>query len=134
MNALYDKARQAFLEGSLSWNSDDIRVILIDTNDYTVNLNTHDNLDDIPALARVAVSSSLTGKTTTDGVADANDVTFVAVSGDQAEAFVIYKHTGNEATSKLIAYMDTVAGLPVTPSGSDIVLQFGSGADKIFKL
>lgn len=133
-NALYDKGREAFLKGEISWNSDDIRLILIDANDYTVNLATHDNLDDIPGGARVATSGALSGKTTTDGVADATDVTLSTVTGDQSEAIVIYKHTGTESTSKLIAYIDTATGLPITPNGGDITVTFDNGANKIFKL
>ncbi|MEM0374078.1 MAG: hypothetical protein QXO96_05965 [Sulfolobales archaeon] len=133
-NALYDKGRQAFLEGDIDWINDDIRVILIDTADYTVNLSTHDFLDDVPSVARVAVSSSLTGKTATDGVADANDVTFSSVTGDASEALIIYKHTGTESTSNLIAYIDTATGLPVTPNGGDINIVWDNGANKIFKL
>jgi hypothetical protein len=133
-NALYDKGREGFLDGSIDWDSDDIRVILIDTDDYTVNLATHDNLDDIPAAARVATSGALTGKTVTDGVADADDVTFSSVTGDQSEALVIYKHTGTESTSRLIAYIDSATGLPVTPNGGDITVQWDNGVNKIFKL
>ncbi len=133
-NALYDKGREGFLDGSIDWDSDDIRVILIDTDDYTVNLATHDNLDDIPAAARVATSGALTGKTVTDGVADVDDVTFSSVTGDQSEALVIYKHTGTESTSRLIAYIDSATGLPVTPNGGDITVQWDNGANKIFKL
>jgi hypothetical protein len=133
-NVLYDKGRQGFLDGSIDWDTDDIRAILIDTADYTVNLATHDNLDDIPGAARVAVSGALAGKTVTDGVADANDVTFSAVSGDECEAIVLYKHTGTESTSRLIAYIDTASGLPVTPNGGDIEVQWADGDDKIFRL
>lgn len=133
-NALYDKGRQAFLEGDIDWINDDIRVILIDADDYTVNLSTHDFLDDVPVAARVAVSSALSGKTATDGVADANDVTFSSVTGDQSEALVIYKHTGVESTSNLIAYIDTATGLPVTPNGGDITVVWDNGSNKIFKL
>ena len=133
-NTLYDHGREGFLDGSIDWDTDDIRAILIDTNDYTVDLDAHDNLDDIPAGARVAVSGALTGKTVTDGVADANDVTWSAVTGDQSEAIVLYKHTGTESTSRLIAYIDSATGLPVTPNGGDIEIQWDAGADKIFKL
>lgn len=133
-NALYDKGRQGFLEGLIDWDTDDIRIILIDVADYTVNLATHDNLDDVAAAARVAVSGSLAGKTVTDGVADANDVTLTAVSGDPSEAIIIYKHTGTESTSRLIAYIDTATGLPVTPNGNDIIVRWDSGANRIFKL
>lgn len=133
-NALYGKGREGFLDGSIDWDTDDIRVILIDAADYTVSIDVDDNLDDIPAAARVAVSGALTGKTVTLGVADATDVTFSAVSGDVSEALVIYKHTGVETTSRLIAYIDSATGLPVTPNGGDIQVQWDSGANKIFKL
>lgn len=134
-NALYDFGRQAFLDGDIDWSSDDIRVILVDTVDYTVNLATHNALDDVPSGARVAVSSALTGKSSTAGVADAADVTFSAVTGDPSEALVIYKHTGTESTSLLIAYIDTATGLPVTPNGGNITVAWSETAgQKIFKL
>ena len=133
-NVLYDYGRQGFLDGSIDWDTDDIRAILIDTDDYTVDLESHDNLDDIPAGARVAVSGALTGKTVTDGVADADDIMFIAVTGDQSEALVLYKHTGVESTSRLIAYIDSATGLPVTPNGGDIEVKWADGDDKIFKL
>ena len=133
-NALYDKGREGFLDGSIDWDTDDIRCILVDTDDYSVDLANHDNLDDIAAGARVAVSGALASKTVTAGVADATDVTFSTVSGDQSEALVIYKHPGVEGTSRLIAYIDTATGLPVTPSGGDIIIQWDSGESKIFKL
>lgn len=133
-NALYDKGRQKFLEGSIDWLNDAIKVVLIDTADYTVDLATHDFLDDIPAAARVATSGNLASKTSTDGVADAADVTLSSVSGDESEALVIYKDTGTEGTSALIAYIDTATGLPVTPNGGDINIVWDDGADKIFKL
>ena len=133
-NVLYDKGRQGFLDGSIDWDTDDIRAILIDTADYTVNLATHDNLDDIPEAARVAVSTALTGKTVVDGVADADDVTFTAVEGDECEAIVLYKHTGTESTSRLIAYINSATGLPVTPNSGNIDVLWADGDDKIFKL
>lgn len=133
-NELYDHGRQGFLDGSIDWDTDDIRAILIDTDDYTVDLAAHDNLDDIPAAARVAVSGALTGKTVAAGVADADNVTFSSVTGDQSEALVLYKHTGVESTSRLIAYIDSATGLPVTPNGGDIQVQWADGDDKIFKL
>lgn len=133
-NALYNKGREGFATGAVNWTSDDIRVILIDVQDYTVNLATHDFLDDVIAAARVAVSASLTGKTATDGICDAADVTFTAVTGDQSEALIIYKHTGVESTSRLIAYIDTATGLPVTPNGGNITVTWDNGTNKIFKL
>jgi hypothetical protein len=134
-NGIYDAARAAFLNADIDWAADDIRAILVDTGAYTVNLATHDFLDDIPGGARVATSAALSGKSSTAGVADANDVTFSAVTGATVEAVVLYKHTGVEATSNLIAYMDTgMTGLPVTPNGGDITVQWANTTNRIFKL
>jgi hypothetical protein len=133
-NALYGKGREGFLDGSIDWDTDDIRVILVDAADYTLSIDVHDNLDDIIAGARVAVSGALASKTVTLGVADAADITISTVTGDQFEYIVLYKHTGVESTSRLIACIDTATGLPCTPNGGDITIQWDSGANKIFKL
>lgn len=133
-NALYDKGREGFLDGSIDWDTDTIKVVLVDGADYTPNLTTHDNLDDIPSGARVSTSSALSGKSVLAGVADASDVTFSTVTGDSVEYIAIYKDTGTESTSRLIALIDTGVNLPVTPNGGDIVLQWDNGTNRIFKL
>jgi hypothetical protein len=131
-NALYDKGREGFLDGSIDWDTDDIKVCLVDTGTYTVNLATHEDLADVTGI--VATSGNLVSKTVTAGVADAADVTFTAVSGSSVEALVIYQDTGVAATSRLIAYIDTGTGLPVTPNGGDITIQWSNGSNRIFKL
>ena len=131
-NALYTKYREKALTGEVDWVDDNIKVVLVDAADYTVNLATHDFLDDIPSGARVATSGNLSGKTATNGAADADDVTFTAVSGDVSEALVIYKDSGSAATSPLIAYIDTATGLAVTPNGGDITVIWP--AEGIFNL
>jgi len=133
-NSLYTKAKQGLIDGSIDLDTNDIRAVLVDGADYTPNLATHDNLDDIPAGARVAVSGALQNKTATDGVFDADDIVISAVSGDPFEYIVLYKHTGVESTSRLIYLIDTATGLPCTPNGSDITLAFDNGTNKIFKL
>ena len=133
-NALYGLGRQAFLDGDIDWAADNIKCVLVDTADYTVSIDVHDNLDDVAAGGRVATSGNLASKTSTLGVADAADVTFTTVTGDQSEALIIYKDTGVESTSKLIAYIDIATGLPITPGGGDITVEWDAGANKIFKL
>lgn len=133
-NALYDLGREGFLAGDIAWDTDDIRCILIDTAAYTVNLVTDNDLVDVPAGARIATSGAFTAKTVALGIADAADVVLSAVTGAVSEVVVIYQHTGVEATSRLIAYVDTATGLPVTPNGGDITIQWDNGANKIFKL
>lgn len=133
-NALYDKGRQAFLEGGVAWLTDSIKVVLVDTGAYTANLTTHANLSDITAGARVATSGALGTKSSLAGVADAADAVLSAVTGAQSEAVVVYKDTGTASTSTLIAYIDTATGLPVTPNGGDITVTWDNGSNKMFKL
>jgi hypothetical protein len=133
-NALYGKAREKFLNGDIDWAAHDIKAVLVDTNDYVVSIDVDEFLDDITAGADEATSANLSGKTSTLGVADAADVTFPTVTGDPCEALVLYRDTGDPATSPLIAYIDTATGLPVTPNGGDITVTWDNGANKIFKL
>ena len=133
-NALFDKARQRFLEGQFNWNTDTIKAVLVDTGTYSPNLSAHEFLSDVSTGARIAVSGAFTGKTTAGGAADANDITFTSVTGASIEAIVLYKDTGTDATSPLIAYIDTATGLPITPNGGDIIVTWDNGANKIFRL
>jgi hypothetical protein len=132
-NALYGKGRDKFLNGSINWTSDTIKAILVDNADYTVAIDTHEWLSDVTVAGRVA-TASLAGKSSALGVADANDTVFSSVTGDSVESIVLYKDTGVEGTSALIAYIDSATGLPVTPNGGDITVQWDNGANKIFKL
>lgn len=134
VNALYDSGREGFLAGNIDWDGDVIRLVFVDHADDTPSVTLDDNLDDILAVARVAISPVFAGKTTTDGVADANDVTVPGVTGDIFESITIYQDTGNEATSILIVYIDTATNLPFTPNGGDVVVQWNNGANRIFRL
>jgi len=132
-NALYDTGRNAFLRGDLSWNSNTFKVVLLSSS-YTSNLSTHQYLSSIPGGARVATSSALTTLLPGAGVADASDITFTSVSGSQVTQFVIYRDTGVEATSQLVALFDTAINFPITPNGGDITLTWSNDTNRIFKL
>lgn len=133
-NTLYDFARQRFLEAQINWMTDIVKVILVDTGAYTPQTAVHQYLADIPISARIAGPVTLTSKSTAGGAADAADCTFTSVSGASIEAIVIYSDSGTEATSPLIAFIDTATGLPITPNGGDIIVTWDNGANKIFKV
>jgi hypothetical protein len=133
-NSLYTKAKQALIAADIDLDADDIRAVLVDSADYTPNLATHQFLSDIPVAARVAVSGALANKSVTGGVFDADDILISAVTGDQFEYVVLYQHTGNDATARLIYFIDTATGLPITPSGADVYIIWDNGANKIFAL
>lgn len=133
-NALFDAGRESFLAGNTDWDADNIKHVLVDHATDTPVPGTDDNLDDILVGARIATSGNYTSKTTTDGVADAADVTHSSVSGASVESINGYKDSGVESTSTLLFFIDTATGLPVTPNGGDITVTWDNGADKIFKL
>ena len=146
-NALFDKGRESFLKGEIAWQTKTIDVILVkvgtEADEYNVDLANHQFLQDVTAGARVALLSGnavedteLTTKTTAAGVAGADDAVFEEVTGDEIGAIVIYarESTDTETTSRLIAYIDDATGLPVTPNGGDITIEWDDGANKIFKL
>lgn len=120
-NLLYPKAKEGFISGDLSLDTDNIKAVIVDTATYTYSA-TDEFLSVIGAGERVATSANLTGKTVVDGVFDSDDIIYTAVTGDPSEAVVLYQDSGVDTTSRLIAYIDTATGLPVTPDGTNINL------------
>tara|TARA_A100001015_G_scaffold168324_1_gene187133 strand:- start:2162 stop:2584 length:423 start_codon:yes stop_codon:yes gene_type:complete len=138
-NQLYTKAKEDFLNGNLNLSSNTITICLVDTGDYTFNAS-HENRANI-ANAAIVATANLAGKSTTSGIFDATDAVFSSVTGDQSEALVLYHNVGNaegslanQASSRLIAYIDSATGLPVTPCGGDITVTFSNASTKIFSL
>jgi hypothetical protein len=136
-SGLYAKAKQSFLANEIKWvtgTTDAFRVFLVDTADYAVNL-ANDEFATVLSGTAVVATGTIANPSAALGVADGDDVTLTAVVGDVSEALVIVKWTGSIATSRVIAYIDTVAsGLPVTPNGGNITITWDNGANKIFAL
>jgi len=132
-NALYGKGRDSILNAGINWASATIKAVLVDTAGYSVAIDTDEFLSAIGAGYRIA-TATLGSKSSALGVADAADATFTSVTGATVEAIVLYKDTGDAATSPLIAYIDTATGLPLTPNGGDVTITWDNGANKIFKL
>lgn len=135
-NSLYDKGREGFLDGSIDYDTDTIKAALVNKTKYTYSA-AHTYLTSIGSSARVGNPVALTSRTVTSGVAGAAATTFTSVTGATASAIVLYKDTGSSGTSRLIAYMDqtsTGGTFAVVPTGGNIVVQWSTGANKIFRL
>lgn len=77
-----------------------------------------------------AISSALSTVTfASGGQFKADNVTWatVASSANQAGAVVLIHDTGTASTTRLIGYIDTYLGLPITPNGLDIRLVWPTG-------
>lgn len=120
-SVIYPKAKESFLSGAINLTTGVIRAVLIDTGTYTYNA-AHNAYDDLSGVVGTE-SGALASKTVVDGVFDAANVTFTAVTGATVEAIVLFLDTGTPANDLLICYIDSAsAGLPATPNGGDITI------------
>jgi hypothetical protein len=138
---LFDAGREGFLLGEIDWDGAVIKMALV--RGYTFNAS-HKFVSDVTNAGGtlVVTSSALTSKTGSAGVADAADVTFSAVATGAAIPAAIYFQSsavtgGSDVATtaqRLICYVDTATGLPVTPNGQAITWAHDNGANRIFKL
>ncbi len=131
-NAIYPLYKQALLDASANTDLNDgtVKVALIDTATYPYN-SAHEFYSSVSGV--VGTPQTINNTTVTNGLFDGDNVTYTAVSGNSAEALLIYIDTGAAGTSRLVAWIDTsVSGLPVTPNGGDITITWN--ASGIFQL
>lgn len=138
---LYDAGREGCLGAEIDWDGAVIKAALVRGYNFSAS---HRFVSDVTNAggSLVAVSSALTSKTISAGVADAADVSFAAVpTGAAIPAIIIFQSsavTGGAdvaaSAQRLICYIDTATGLPVTPNGQAINLSWDNSASRIFKL
>lgn len=103
MNLIFDKGREGIADRTIDLTGD-IRVMLVKSA-YTFNA-AHQFLSDITAGNDNGRSAALGSKTYTSGVLDAADTSLVTLAAVASNAYVIFQHTGSDATARLIAYLD----------------------------
>lgn len=131
-NVIYPRFKQALLSPGVNLATATVSAILVDTATYTYG-PAHEFLSSIPAGARAGTPQALGSKTVTNGVFDAAAIQFPTVPlGSALEAVAVYVNTGNDATSRLVAFIDTAEGLPVTPNGGNIDVDWDE--DGVFEL
>lgn len=130
-NALYDAAREGFIDGSIDWDTDTIKVGLVPST-YVFSA-THRFVSDL-AVTLNGRSGALTGRTATNGTANAADTSLVATAQISCKALVLFKDTGSDASSRLICYIDTATGLPFTPNASQTIpITWDNNVNAIFQ-
>lgn len=140
-NAMFDLGREGFLAGEIDADTATLKWVLLDSADYTVNLATHKFLSSVAAAAREETTAALGGKTVTAGVLDATDSVFTGAAGDPCEALALVQSSAvgggadvADTAQRLILYIDTATGLPVTLNGGDVNVAHDNGSNRIFKL
>lgn len=127
---LYATGRNAFLQAGINWTSDTIMVAFV-TAGYTANMATDQWYSTVASYV-VGTPIQLTSPVASAGVASAANVTSgTLVAGSTITQIVIYKSTGTNTTSQLIAREDVTS----TPTnGGTITITWDTGANKIFML
>lgn len=132
-SALFNPGREGFLDGTIDWDTNDVRVMLCKTA-YTFNA-AHKFVSEVSTLADNGRSAALGTKAVTDGVADAADTTITATAAAACNALIVYQYNASDTAARLICYIDSASGLPMTPAASATVnVAWDAGANKIFKL
>lgn len=132
-NALFNPGREGFLLGEIDWDTAVMKVALVRS--YTFNA-AHKFVSDVTTASGVlhATSAALASKTGTSGTADAADITFTTPAANASAHSLLYFQSsavgggGDVAATlqRLIAWVDTGTGLPVTPNGADISVVFNA--------
>lgn len=140
-NALFDPGREGFLLGEIDWDTAVFKIALVRS--YTFSA-AHKFVSDVTGASGVlhVTSAALASKTGTNGVADAADVTFTAVTANASNHSVLLFQSsavGGGAdvaatAQRLVAWIDTGTNFPIVPNGGDVTIAWDSGANRIFKL
>jgi hypothetical protein len=122
-NAIFPKFKQSLLSGDTNTaltgsGTTGLYAALVDTGAYTYSAS-HQFYSSLSGI--VGTDQEIGNVTLTNGLIDGDDVTFSSVTGNSAEAIVLYrKNAGANTTWRLVAYIDTATGLAVTPNGGNI--------------
>lgn len=140
-NALFDPGREGFLLAEIDWDTAVFKIALVRA--YTFSA-AHKFVSDVTGASGVlhVTSAALSSKTGTNGIADAADVTFTAVTANASSHSVLLFQSsavGGGAdvaatAQRLVAWIDTGTNIPVTPNGGDIIISWDNATNKIFKL
>lgn len=137
MAGFYTAALSALLNGEIDLINDKISAMLINLDEYTVDLANHATQDDVDDAA-VWSLSTLTGKTIDATTFRADDTVFVNVAGvevgDAAGAIIIFLDLDTKAESTLIAYIDNAPEFPAVLDGENVTAIWDTGIDGIFRL
>jgi len=135
-NFIYKKAKEALLNGDIAVDTNDLKILFVDTTNYTANQNTDEFVSNINSSAIRQRSTALMNKTTTNGTLDADDVYTSAYVGSSFNAIVLYQVGSSDSNSRLICYIDTSDGLPFEGSNSPlgVTINWSNDSNKILSI
>lgn len=122
-SGFYISGITAMLRGDIDFINTSIAVMLVDSTKYTVDLDVHTDLSDIPPLANLG-EVELTSKQVTLNVFTADSAVFPNVEGTNADAVVLFANADQEEDCTLISYIDNCPEFPLIPDGTNITINW----------
>jgi hypothetical protein len=149
MATVPNHAKQQYLNGSVDWVNDTIRVALVaDSISFSLDIDADEFVNDVlngtdaeefdtaggTGYSRQTVANTATQQDNTDdeGVADGDDVTFGSLDGATIQGVLVYKQVGGDDTTPgddpILYYLDDtdVSDLPKNTNGGDITVQWAA--------
>ena len=110
----------------VDFDTDAIKVMIMEGYTYDA---TDKYVSHVPSGQIVARSGALSGKGVTNGTATASNVVLTSVAaGHTISSIIVYKDTGNDATSTLIAHIDKqqdgTTNISLATNGTDVTVSW----------
>jgi hypothetical protein len=132
-DVFYNLAKKQIMDGTIDLVVDDIQVLLIASTPYTPDAD-HDFIDESGASDIVDAElsgagyarKSLATKTIVEddpnnrAEYNADDLAYTGADFGTIAAVIVFKNTGVDTTSVVIAYLDTLTGLPLVTNGGNV--------------
>lgn len=133
MSFKYNYGRTQFATKQIGWTVDTIKSLLVNAG-YAPN-PADQFVADIPSGAIAIRGSALAGKTVVDGYCRATTTRYPdLLLPQEIIGIVLYKDTGDDATSVLLAYGDHEQYFPFTPTGFHYDFAWDAGFGGFFRL
>lgn len=122
-NQLFNIGREQFGSGVRSWTGQIMRLQLLSAN-YVFD-PAHVSMDDVPGGDRILAAQTLLSAAATDGYMTSAPVQFTNASDPTlaTQAIIYYQDPSLiDANHRLVVYLDTISGFPLTLDGGDYFL------------
>ena len=124
-------AKSRFADGTFDWDTDDMRILLVDS---TTTVDTEDDVTSLSGYSTLGEISgtgyarkALTGRTVTTDTAnnraelDADDITFTGITAGTTIGMLIFKFVDGTAANDLpVAFSEFAA--PIVTNGGDLTI------------
>lgn len=122
MSSMYKHAFDRFFGGDIDFVNDAISAVLVNTDLYTIDVDTHTDIDDIPVEA-ILSETFVAGRYINNFSLFADNLSFENVDATaEVGAVVIFVDSATTDEATLCFYFDNAAEFPFTPAGSSVAI------------